>query len=183
MGLGLQSRADKDLLVDNEALTLATTNIKRLSYLQFEDILKLQVDDQLVLHDRKEQDFIRCRFANIPNIVAKAQRKSKVAGNTVAINDEQFLCIKGRITAANAHHDAKSGGLSLVKLTKMYNSNKRFVIGFAGTDKTMTLAWKDVIELSEKVLLFGPPFDGTRTFECVFHMPKDNERIDRIFTK
>jgi hypothetical protein len=60
-------------------------------------------------------------------------------------------------------------GMSLLASYNIYFFAKEgFTLKHDGTDFTLTLSWKQVIMLSEDLLIFGPPLDGTREYRRCF---------------
>lgn len=80
IGLGLRSALNEDVLVDEEAYTLKTTDAKRLSRMNWEDLLRVKEGDQVIVYFRKDLKIIRDVFMDYPKLAAKAQRNMTKEG-------------------------------------------------------------------------------------------------------
>ena len=54
---------------------------------------------------------------------------------------------------------------------------------FDGTSLKLTLWWRDIVELASKYMLFGAPFDSSRSFEPIFRLKSDIEYAHHVFRK
>ena len=175
LGLGLRSDARDDLLIDEDARLCNVTDQRRLSRCHFEDLLRLQSGARLVLYLKTNS-----RSTNVcPSLVlkpfdgklwdaAQLQRDASVGGDITTLAGKKYVVLKTTMLHARSHHDAVSGDVSLSQVQKRFFAKEGFTLKHDGTESTLTLSWQQVIALSEDLLIFGPPLDGTRQYRRCF---------------
>ena len=99
---------------------------------------------------------------------AQLQRDASVGGDITTLTGKKYVVLKTTMLHARFYHDAVSGEVSLSQLQKRFFAKEGFTLKHDGTESTLTLSWKQVIGLSEDLLLFGPPLDGTRQYRRCF---------------
>ena len=92
MGLGLRSSDVEEFLVDEEAINVAVDNHKRLSRYHWEDIIKLEEGQPLILFllNSEFTEMFDGYFVN----VKKSQHKSKRGGNEIRIAGQPYIVIQ-----------------------------------------------------------------------------------------
>ena len=175
LGLGLRSDARDDLLIDEDARLCNVTDQRRLSRCHFEDLLRLQSGARLVLYLKTNS-----RSTNVcPSLVlkpfdgklwdaAQLQRDASVGGDITTLAGKKYVVLKTTMLHARSHHDAVSGDVSLSQVQKRFFAKEGFTLKHDGTESTLTLSWQQVIALSEDLLIFRPPLDGTRQYRRCF---------------
>ena len=183
-GLGLRSAAAPDLLVDDDAYKVETTNVKRLSRLHWEDLLQCNVGTSLVLYVAKDGEYAMPEVATAQRKVGKANgttNNQNLSGAKVHLSGREFVCLKARILHATTHHDAIHGMLSLPELKRKFSRKDGFTIAFDDSDETITISWQEVIENSDELLIFGRPFDNTRLYHRLFMRKADETYVKQVF--
>jgi len=142
-GAGVSTRSSDrdDLLVDNEAVALKTTNAKRLTKLTFESIVTKLPDSKVILYIRKDTSITDDLLNGVPTHVRGVQQEKNIAGDIVKVGSKQYIVLKATIVQANAHIDINAGGVSLKRLQTIYKQKEGFVVQFDGTDKKLTFSW------------------------------------------
>ena len=74
-------------------------------------------------------------------------------------------------------------GFTKSQLLKEYNNvGGGFVLSFDGyTDGNFTIAWKDLVDKADMLMLFGRPFASTRPFDVIFRNRKNLQYVHHIF--
>ena len=191
-GMGLRSGVSPDLLVDEAAYKVTTTKIKRLSRRHWEDVVQSKEGTPLVLYIRDKSDLV-------PKKVAAAQRKllrerarggddpnaddkqNNLAGQTVVLSGRKYVCLKATIKTARMHHDAINGLISRAQLQTLYERNEGFTLSFDGTSELLTLSWRDVVDLSDELLIFGRPFESSRNYDLLFRRKNSEAYVKQVF--
>ena len=67
----------------------------------------------------------------------------------------------------------------------MFREKEGFTLQHDGTDKILTLTWREVISFASDLLIFGPPLDGTRRYNLCFRDRADaySKRIYKNLAK
>ena len=113
LGLGLRSGIKDLSLVDNDAVTLVTTNTKRLSRLHWEDILRLQEGDGLLIHFKRHSLLVEDRFSLAPKDARVRQKMMGLGGDVVRLDGSNVVVLCAAIDKAPLHLCAISGTLTL----------------------------------------------------------------------
>ena len=120
VGLGLRSAASPDLLIDEAAFNVETTNVKRLSRLHWEYILQSKVDSSLFIYMNADCDYVTKDVAIAQRKASReklkqspAKKNDNLAGANVILSGRKFICLRAYIKHARSHHDAINGFMSL----------------------------------------------------------------------
>ena len=151
MGLGLRSSQDADLLVDADAASLETTDVRRLSRHQFEDILGTKAGEPVLLYFLKDSADALAHLSGRHTEAAKQQRIAKIGGISVRMNKQAWVCIKATFESNALHADIQSGQMSMAQLESTFKGKQGFTISFTGTNDSdgntpirLTFPWSDV---------------------------------------
>ena len=191
-GMGLRSGTSPDLLVDESAYRMRTTKVKRLSRVHWEDVIQLKEGTPVVLYIAHESDLVRKKVATVQRKMVRdeernmspqqrADRGDNKAGETISLSGRKYICLRARIQTARMHHDAMNGLISLAQLQTLYDRNEGFTLRFDGVDDTLTLAWKEMVELADQVLIFGRPYESTRNYDRLFRDKHKEVYVQQIF--
>lgn len=151
---------------DGEALTLQTSDIKRLSRMHAEDLFQLTQGSPLKLYVSKDaalntQEWLTTTFL-------QAIEKVPGASVTSQINGDSYHCFHVNILNASIHDEIMSGLATEKKLFDYFVRNEGFSVSFGGTDDhTLTVSWKQVIQYSSSIMFFGPPSNRNRVYSDV----------------
>ena len=167
-GRGLRSAGRDEMLFDDEAAMVETTDIRRLTRYPFEKLLLLEEDSPLVIYFRKGNTVLNDLFSGIPESAARVQRKEGIAGQVETIGGSKYICLRTNMTVARYHQQINSGQITLRDLEKLYKEKQGFTVEFAGTNLTIPFTWMDTVEFAEDILFFGPPLDNVPRFNLLF---------------
>ena len=166
LGHGSRSMRRDVSLVNDEAANLETTNSSRLSRKHWEDMLRMQDGESVYIYFRADKDLLENRFASKPTAANAAQVAAKLAEKRTKIGGIEFVQVKATISDARTHLEACSGRTSLEQLQSQFHNNTGyFVVDLCKTDMKLTFSWREMLELSDDVLFFGPPIIGARKFK------------------
>ena len=169
LGLGLRSDTQDDLLVDKDARLCNVTDQRCPSRCHFEDLLGVQSGARLVLYLKTNK-----RASNvIPSLLSKPfdgklwdavqlQPDAGIGGDITTLAGKKYVILKTTMLHARSHHDDISGDVFISQLQKRFFAKEGFTLNHDQTYFTLTLSWQQVIALSEDLLIFGPPLDGSR---------------------
>jgi hypothetical protein len=88
-------------------------NIKRLSRLHVEDVIKTGEGDTLYLFFRYVPDVLNMHEFNGKILhIAEKQREARIGGEVVKISTDKYVCLRATVTNDTLHHDILSGGIS-----------------------------------------------------------------------
>ena len=91
------------------------------------------------------------------------------------------MVLKASIKYAPAHIYANAGTVSLVQLKKLFFQNEGFTVEFDKRGQQLTFLWKDMIDLADDILFFGPPLDSNHCYRNIFHWKIDLKYICHIY--
>ena len=165
MGLGLRSSDVEEFLVDEEAINVAVDNHKRLSRYHWEDIIKLEEGQPLILFLLKSEftEMFDGYFSTW-----KSQHKSKRGGNEIRIAGQPYIVIRASIKVATLLHEIKTGQHSINRFKTLFGKKYGFSLSCERSYKGLAIQWLQLIEHAQYFLLFGPPLDGTRKYSEIF---------------
>ena len=128
---------------------------------------------RLLIHVSSD-DFVKV-FSGILEEVKDNQRLQIIAGQTVTIGRCKFIVFKTVIQNANAYHDALAGFVTKAQSSTIYHRGQGFSVQFEGTNNTLSFQWKQVCNLADDVVFFGPQMDGTRQYNRIFRWKTDQK--------
>eukprot|EP00956_Cyclotella_meneghiniana_P024907 scaffold50861_cov65-Cyclotella_meneghiniana.AAC.1 len=117
---------------DSKAMSLQTSEVKRLSRLHVEDLFMLSEGAPLKFYVSEESASITNLWYR--DIFAVALRELPECITTTRINGDLFHCFNVNILCARLHDDMCSGMVSERDLRDYYNRNEGFSITFGGLD-------------------------------------------------
>ena len=109
--------------------------------------------------------FLCLPLSQKPRIAGKAQREAGVGGETTTICGTKYLILHAKVEHACANLDLVSRETTLKIFKEQYSVNEGFTVHFLGATapgRTLTLSWKCIVDLAERLLVFGPPLDGNQ---------------------
>eukprot|EP00956_Cyclotella_meneghiniana_P036026 scaffold120416_cov36-Cyclotella_meneghiniana.AAC.1 len=166
--------------LDSEAMSLQTSDPKRLSRLHLEDLFTLTQGDPLKFYVSQEIASTHNKWWG--DIFIAALREIPEAAPTTRINGDLFHCFNVNILNATLHDDMRAGVVSAKDLTDYFDRNEGFSITFGGLDYLkFTLSWKQVIEYSLSWMFFGPPTPQNRVYSELFEKKTSLKSIRAIF--
>jgi len=166
--------------LDSEAMSLQTSEPKRLSRLHLEDLFTLTQGDPLKFYVSQEIASTHNKWWG--DIFIAALREIPEAAPTTRINGDLFHCFNVNILNASLHDDMRAGLVSEKDLKDYFDRNEGFSITIGGLDHlTFTLSWKQVIEYSSSWMFFGPPTPQNRVYSELFEKKTSLKSIRAIF--
>ena len=167
---------------DEEAYNVETTDIKRTSRYHMEDCLKMHHGDAIMLYFRcNAKSTMQNVFSEKPPRTAEMQLKQGIGADVISINAKKFVALKATISRSTLHHDIKYVNLTPAQFKRAFNGNQGFGIQFLGTSIKIAFHWKQLIQYSEDVYVYGPPFDGAKKYDLLFRGKTDTTKLKTIF--
>ena len=149
-GHGLCSSASPDVLIDDAASNVETTNVKRLLRLHYGDVIQLKEGSSLVLYFNPQSAYVLKHVST-----AQMRLRAKVRGSadlqhqggaTISLSGRKFICLQGYVKTARSHHDAIHGMLLLPQLKKkFYDMGATATVG-QGSSSSITVNMGPFIE-------------------------------------
>jgi hypothetical protein len=171
-GRMLRSKAVEDVQsdLDFEAITVSTSNTRRLSRYLIEDFLPLPDTTPLLLLIPVSK--------SVYSPVARKAMSLQPKATQVRMGGILYFSIFGKINRATMGDDYRAGLLSESQLMIAYHRNEGVSISFDGVEDTrLQLSWKDLVLRPCELLMFGAPFNTTRDFYRSFKSIKSRSLL------
>jgi len=123
-GMGLRLATVEDLVIDDEAYNIRTTNVKQLSRYHFEDCLNCADDCNLAIYVWKQKRNEANFFKGTPVLAATNPRKAGTGGGKASVASVEYIVLKARVLNAKYHHKARSGFMIVEQLTKEFKRKR-----------------------------------------------------------
>ena len=184
--LGRRSQVADDLLSNDDAYNVNTTNFKELSRYVVEDVIACQVDTPFVLCIAKDMDV---HYQRILSDGASQQRKLNMGGDICKISGREYYCLHVTLQVANFHTGIVHGTTTLDQFVKLYDQREGFVLSIdrstvrSDVNKTLTItcAWDDLVHLAGDIMLYGRPFSTSRGYDQLLRMKNSNNYVFHVF--
>jgi hypothetical protein len=164
-----------DALPDNTSSTISSSKWQDLSRYILEDILDCPVGSRIILCIAMEDnDDQRSRYYSETARAIQSDFKSEgLPFETWKMSSKRYLVLQGSITRSS-HYD----NISMKSLTQRQfcdafsNESGDVAIQFDGITTRLTVLWRNFINVSRCIMLFGFPFEQGRSFAKLFRKMK-----------
>ena len=168
---------DVDLDHNTQAYNVETTDHRELSRYVLEDMLRTRQDDKfLVLVDKSAEE-----YSGSPKDAAASQRKSGLGGEDIRISGRIYHCLKATISNCTQHDEIRLRMTEAHFFAQFEHGGGGFTISFNGTDFSLPVSWREMVEHPERIMFFGPPLLGLRSFEEIFRFKRNIQYAHHIF--
>eukprot|EP00956_Cyclotella_meneghiniana_P029600 scaffold72311_cov39-Cyclotella_meneghiniana.AAC.2 len=136
---------------DSEAMSLQTSEVKRLSRCHLEDLFALTEGDPLKFYVSQEAALMDKEWWG--DVFIQAKRELPESETTTRINGKEYHCFDVNILHARLHDSMRAGLVSEPDLHDYYDKNEGFSITFGGYDHLkLTFKWKQVVQYSSSFI-------------------------------
>ena len=108
-----------------------------------------------------------------PNLLAKlfdgklldaeqVQRCAAIGEEITTTARTKVVVLNTIMLHARSYHEAAAGNLSFSQAQKSFSAKEGFTLQHDHTNVTLTLSWQQVVVLSEDLLVFDQPLDGSQ---------------------
>ena len=166
---------DLDALPDNTSSTIISSKRQDLSRYILEDILDCPVGSRFIVciamedNDDKWSKF----YSETARAIQSDFRSKGLPVETWRMSSKRYLVLQGRITRSSHYDDISMKSLTQRQFRDAFSNNSGDVaIQFDGITTRLTVPWRDFINVSRCIMLFGFPFKQGRSFAKLFRKMK-----------
>jgi hypothetical protein len=138
---------------DRDAFDLECTDVRRLSRIHLEDIIRQNDGTPLKMHVLKSSANDASQWWGDTFLQAIDSQSPPFA--TSQINAEPYYCFDVCISCATLHSDIKAGFISESQFRELYKRNEGFNLTIRGRKPVkLTISWRQVLHYSKSILFF-----------------------------
>ena len=166
---------DLDSLPESASTTTISNKRQDLSRYVLEDILDCPVGSRFIVCIVAEEtnDERSNYYLETARVLQIELKRHKLLVETWRMSGKRYLIIQGRIDRSSHYNDIKMKSLSQRQFgDSFWNGSGDIAIQFDGIGTRLTIPWRDFINASRSVMLFGFPFEQPRSFAKLFRKMK-----------
>ena len=166
---------------DEDAEDANSTDIRRLSRYHMENVIRCQDGDSLLLFFKQASDVVHNLWGDKVGRAVVAQDAAGF-GISTSICGDMYTCVRVSVSRAHLHHDMKFGRMSRAEFRRRYRAKDSFGMTLDRTgEELLSIQWRQIVELAEDILIFGPPTKRSLQYEEVFRWKTDGAKLRSIF--
>ena len=152
---------DLDALPDNTSSTFSSSKRQDLSRYLLEDILDCPISSRfIVCIGMEDNDNERSKYYSETARAIQSEFRSKgLPVETWRMSSKRYLVLQGMIARSSHYDDIRMKSLTLCQFRDAFSNDSGDVaIQFDGIMTRLTVPWRDFINVSRCIMLFGFPF-------------------------
>ena len=162
---------DLDALLDSTLSTIISSKQQDLSRYILEDILDCPVGSRFIVciatedNDDKQSKY----YSETARLIQSDFRCKGLPIEMWRMSSKRYLVLQGRITRSSHYDNISMKSLTQHQFCDAFSNNSGDIaIQFDGITTRLTVPWRDFINVSRCIMLFGLPFEQGRSFAKLF---------------